>query len=180
MILLPTMNTAALFTVVVGIGIAAFGVYAVAKSGRQAVTARAARTWPAATATIDSTTMNERAGRGRLGRARRYYSLSVTYHYPVGGVSYAGDVINPMYAGSTNQADTLDLLAKLPQGAAVQVRYNPAKPQQSTLTTGYLASGASGLLLGGFILVFGLLSICMGLLQLSAGATELASRIVPG
>lgn len=93
--------------------------------------------------------------------------VDVTYEYTVAGAAYRGD----RYArdGSNYFADAASaqrLVASLPPGAPVEVRYDPADPSQAVLTPGDL-SGAQ-------------VPLAIGVVMLALCATGLAALIKRG
>jgi len=66
------------------------------------------------------------------------YKAHVLYRYEVGGRSYVADRISfGRLAAGSGQDDAAILLQQYPRGAAVRVHYDPARPDQSALETGW-------------------------------------------
>ena len=115
---------------------------------RQAQLANAAQDWPVAVGTIEHSAVEWRARRGGGSRDQREYRADVVYRYQAGGQSYrAGNIRIPDAGFGGSQTLAQDTVSRYPAGAAVQVRYNPAKPQQACLETGAHWSLRAGQLL---------------------------------
>ena len=79
--------------------------------------------------------------------------IKVRYSYNVDGQQLEGTVIHPVYGSSSFEQAHAGLEQALKVGKAVRVHYDPAKPQQSTLSTGFLSGSLAGVF--GGLLFFG-------------------------
>ena len=112
--------------------------------------------WPSATGTIKASSVAAYRTQGG-----KQYMAKVAYDYTVNGAPYSGDRVrfgNRAGALAAAEAD----VAKYPVGAPVDVRYDPGKPQISTLE-----GGQSGVSVGGLVLAI-----------MGAGAAALALVIL--
>lgn len=120
--------------------------------------AKAAKNWPTTVATIQDVqfiTDNDSDG--------TTYQVQAKYLYRIHGVSYEGDNISFGYSAGSGRMAHQQIYDKLKLAKKVEVRFNPDKPSQSTLTYGanrshfiMLAFGATWLLftIGFTVLVF--------------------------
>jgi hypothetical protein len=116
----------------------------------------ASLTWPSAAGTIKASSVAAYRAQGG-----KQYIAKVAYDYAVNGTPYSGDRVrfgNRAGALATAEAD----VAKYPAGGSVDVRYDPGKPQTSTLE-----GGQGGVSVGGIILAI-----------IGAGASALALAIL--
>lgn len=119
--------------------------------------ARAAKHWMTTVGTLQDVQFI--AGHDSDGNT---YEVKAKYVYRIHGVSYEGDNISFGYSGSSGRAAHEEIYEKLKHAKKVEVRFNPDKPGQSTLTHGanrshfiMLAFGTSWLLFViGFTVLF--------------------------
>ena len=69
-------------------------------------------------------------------RLRRGYPVKVDYHYVVDGKPYVGSRLAFGYPG-THYERGVEILDKLKRGGAINVRFNPVDPADSTLSCGW-------------------------------------------
>ena len=90
------------------------------------------------------------------------YRVDVKYSYEVKGARYEGSNLSFGYSASSGRAAHYEIYEKLKPAKKVEVRFDPAKPSQSTLTYGanrshfmMLAFGTTWLLFTiGFTVIF--------------------------
>ncbi|MEO9386119.1 DUF3592 domain-containing protein [Chromobacterium phragmitis] len=115
---------------------------------RQAQQANAAHDWPIAAGRVERSAVEWRPRRGGGHSDQREYRADVVYRYQVNGQTYrAGNIRIPDagFGGSPTLAQ--ETARRYPAGAAVQVRYHPANPQQACLEAGAHWSTRAGQLL---------------------------------
>jgi hypothetical protein len=97
--------------------------------------------WPSAAGTIKASSVESYRTQGG-----KQYMAKVAYDYAVNGAPYSGDRVrfgNRAGALAVAEAD----VAKYAAGAPVEVRYDPGKPQISTLEGGQGGVGVGGIVL---------------------------------
>ncbi|MBT2868349.1 DUF3592 domain-containing protein [Chromobacterium violaceum] len=115
---------------------------------RQAQLANAAQDWPVAVGTVERSEVEWRQRRGGDGSDPREYRADVVYRYQAGGQPHrAGNIRIPDAGFGGSQTLAQDTVSRYPVGASVQVRYNPAKPEQACLEAGAHWSVRAGQLL---------------------------------
>ncbi|POZ62662.1 DUF3592 domain-containing protein [Chromobacterium alticapitis] len=115
---------------------------------RQAQLANAAQDWPSTMGTVERSQVEWRLRRGGDHNEQREYRADVRYQYKVSGQTYRSGAIRIPDAGfSSSEALARDTAGRYPVGAAVPVRYNPAKPEQACLEAGAHWSVRAGQLL---------------------------------
>lgn len=93
--------------------------------------ARTAKDWPTTIGSIQNVqfiTDNDSDG--------TTYEVKAKYVYRIQGVSYEGDNISFGYSGSSGHAVHQQIYDKLKSAKKIEVRFNPDKPSQSTLSYG--------------------------------------------
>jgi len=133
---------------------AAFGGYFFAQGLRSLRLGAAAHSWPTTPGKVVSAEVVKKIGYsdGKY----EYYSPEIRYSYTAKGTSYTGRIIK---IGLTEvhyltEAPAREWLARYPAGAKPPVRYDPTKPEVSTLEVGQVSgcrlifAGSIGLLLG--------------------------------
>ena len=137
----------------IGAGIALLGLLFVGLYLRSRGRAAASQGWPETPGRVTSATMNliedEESG--------DVYSPYVSYEYQVGGRSLSGSRIRFGSASSRDQAKAAAVLQRYPEGKAVTVYYDPARPDEAVLERS-AAGSASYLYLGVGFLLFGILA----------------------
>jgi hypothetical protein len=124
-------------------------------------TARASAGWAAADGRIVVTTFDQNVGRRRRSSSTTYY-VTINYTYTVDGQTYSGDrysVVSSSFVSSNAEA-TQEVLRRYPEGAAVTVYYDPARPGAAVLERGGFGFGSWF----GFLVIPMMLSIGGGLL----------------
>lgn len=109
---------------IVGFAILGSGLHSLSK-------AKAAQHWPTTVGTIQDVqfiTNSDSDG--------STYQVQAKYAYRIHGVSYEGDTISFGYSGSSGRAAHEEIYEKLKYAKKVELRFNPDKPSQSTLTYG--------------------------------------------
>ncbi|MBL8693697.1 MAG: DUF3592 domain-containing protein [Planctomycetes bacterium] len=120
---------------VFGLFVAWFAVVAVWHGSRELAMAWRSRRWATTRGTIERAVLT----RSRTGRVTRE-GARISYTYFVGGKSYSS--MRCRFATSLEGADGVhfsvprELLARYPIGAAVDVYYDPERPEQATLDRG--------------------------------------------
>lgn len=66
----------------------------------------------------------------------KMYKVDIKYMYEANGIPYEGGNLAFGYGASNNQSGQHKIYEKLKSAQKVEVRFNPAKPSQSTLTYG--------------------------------------------
>ena len=116
----------------------------------------ASLTWPSTAGTIKASSVEAYRTQGG-----KQYLAKVAYDYAVNGAPYSGDRVRFGHRAGALAAAEADV-AKYAAGAPVEVRYDPAKPQTSTLE-----GGQGGISVGGIVLAI-----------MGAGAVALALAIL--
>jgi len=65
------------------------------------------------------------------------YQVETRYSYVVDGISYTGDRIAFDYPGSTKEDEVRTIYKKLCNAKKVQAQYNPLRPEECVLASGY-------------------------------------------
>lgn len=97
---------------------------------------QAAASWVQTQGTVISSTIATERDRDSDGHVTTYYNPEVNYAYTVGGVEHRGHRIKFGFTRTQFSAQAAKTTEKYPQGAAVTVYYDPAKPQDSVLDRG--------------------------------------------
>jgi hypothetical protein len=121
--------------------------------------ALASRSWPTATAEITSSQII--GTRRRKGGAM--YRPSISYRYDVGGRTLTGTRIQwGGQVSSSSESWARGIVERFPQGALVQVHYDPANPDNAVLDpdgrAGLWIIAAAGLAFAAFSTVFMLIA----------------------
>jgi hypothetical protein len=98
------------------------------------------RSWPRAAGRVVTsgvkTVMVRSTLKNGYGRWHKQYSPDVVYTYEVGGVRYTGSRDSMSWTTGSNSEDVARrAAARHPEGSAVEVRYNPENPAESTTET---------------------------------------------
>ena len=112
--------------------------------------------WPSAAGTVKASSVTAYRAQGG-----KQYIAKVAYDYAVNGTPYSGDRVRFGHRAGALAAAEADV-AKYAAGTPVDVRYDPGKPQMSTLE-----GGGGGVSIGGLILAI-----------IGAGALALALAIL--
>ena len=97
---------------------------------------RKSRSWPSVKGTIThSDVICEEAGFDDNGQPVQVYHPEIIYIYKVHGQQYGTS--DPVYSDIVQLGPASELTKKYPVGMEVLVYYNPEKPLESTLRTGY-------------------------------------------
>jgi hypothetical protein len=118
-----------------------------------------AATWPSVRGTIVSSGV-ESYDKREDGRTTTYYTAAVEYAYQVHGVEYHSRQINLGVTTSGSQAGAAKAAARYPQGAAVDVHYDPENPSSAALEN---PTGYTWLLLGAALFCFAVAAFAGGL-----------------
>lgn len=109
-----------------GATIAGFGV-------RTVLQARESAAWPSAQGIIRTSTVTSQRG----SKGGTTYKPEVTYTYTVDGAEYTGNLIAYGLKGSSaSRSFAQHYDSKYPEGSAIPVAYDPARPQTSVLEPG--------------------------------------------
>ena len=104
---------------------------------RNANKAKAAAAWPTVDGVITGSSVSHRRERDASDRLEDVYTVAVAYRYAVEGRELQGERIG--YGATTRfsnqKARAEALAARYPEGAKVQVRYDPANPAEACLET---------------------------------------------
>ncbi len=121
---------------------------------RVRVQSAAAQSWPTAAGTIRSSEVQTYKTKGG-----KQYIAKVAYDYAIDGQNFTGNRLRfGDYARALAAAEAD--VAKYSAGAPVEVRYDPQRPQQSTLEAGIRGYSVLGLVLaltGGLLAAIGAL-----------------------
>jgi hypothetical protein len=121
--------------------------------GRVRALGKASLAWPSAAGVVKSNEIQKYKAKGGP-----QFMAKVTYNYDVGGATFAGDRLRfGQYAGALSVAEAD--AAKYAPGAAVEVRYDPKKPETSVLEPG-----------SGGVSVLGIVLAVTGAILLAIGA----------
>jgi hypothetical protein len=118
---------------------------------------RQVRRWPITTGRVLSHDIRIKSAGGGT-TARAHYPI-VRYAYSVRGVEYNGNALSHGSTTGGGRGFAEKVLARYPIGSAVEVRYNPDKPEEAALETHFGLFGWITLSLG---LVFVLLGLALG------------------
>jgi len=147
---------------IVGIVFIAFGIIFLLISIMQKNRAKAAEAWPTLPGVILSSELKERRSyNSKTHHTSITYEPQVQYEYTLMGTKYTGKQIGFGYA-SYNYNVALSKIAPYPQGAAVQVRYDPDDPAKAVLET----KAAGGTVMIVVAVIFLVLGLAMIVLQL--------------
>lgn len=151
------------FRLVLGAGLALFGLIFTAAGWNVRSTSRAAAAWPTVQGTVERSgvvSREERGDRGRNGGTTRImYAADVVYTYAVDGRPYKSAKIAPVQSWNSSENDALETVSRYSKNAPVTVHYNPKEPSQAFLQPDaggapwiFIAAGIVILLIGGAIL----------------------------
>jgi hypothetical protein len=160
-----------------GIFLLAFGgggIYLIIASRKTRAQAEASQNWPAAAGSVLRSEVGESTSTDSDGDTSTTYHPVVEYTYQVGGQSFTGRRITfgPV-TGNSNPRKAQEVLSRYPSGGAVQVYYNPQKPDEAVLEK--RASGTNVMLILG--IVFLAITACLGLPGLVMAAVSLLGRL---
>lgn len=144
-------------TVVLGTGLA-FSLVGFIFAGNTIRTRRradAAAKWPTTTGEVLSSNVVEETGRDSDGHLETTYTPVVRYAYEVGGQSHVGIRIRVSDVAFGRRKKAEEIVARYPEGARVQVRYDPADPASTVLET--VKPGVGTAIFGGVLLTLGVL-----------------------
>jgi hypothetical protein len=91
-----------------------------------------AATWPSARGVIESCKLEETSD----GDGVTFYTVKVRYAYAVQDRRYTGDRLAIGYEGSGHRETQNAIVRQLQQAAAVDVRYDPERPESAVLSYG--------------------------------------------
>lgn len=123
---------------------------------------KAAETWLPASGTILSSRVETHRSRDSKGNTRVSYRPVVNYQYHVMGQSFDGNRIG-FSSGSYGSAKAEKLIASYPEGAQVNVFYDPSDPAKAVLETKDL-SGSTLTIVGVILLVLGVFGLVINLI----------------
>jgi Protein of unknown function (DUF3592) len=107
------------------------GVVLLVFGGYMGVQGERSRHWPIASGIITESSVQPNYS--VTGRRRRSRSARITYRYPVNGTFYTSDLISYGKGLFDNEYTQVRLY---PQGARVEVRYDPGNPARAVLDPG--------------------------------------------
>lgn len=119
--------------------------------------AKSAQSWPSMPGTVNRSEVVEHEDTDSDGGSTVTYEPVVEYQYSVMGQPFTGKRI-AFGANRFNYKKAVEIAARYPLGARVNVYYNPEKPKDSTLET-----SASG---GKLFVIFGAVMAAVGLVAL--------------
>lgn len=119
--------------------------------------AKSAQSWPSMPGTVNRSEVVEHEDTDSDGGSTVTYEPVVEYQYSVMGQPFTGKRI-AFGANRFNFKKAVEIAARYPLGARVNVYYNPEKPKDSTLET-----SASG---GKLFVIFGAVMAAVGLVAL--------------
>jgi hypothetical protein len=156
---------AILFLGGLGVFFILLGLWLYRRRARDHAKAEAALTWPRARARVTASSIGVTT-QTTLGPDasvdNTYYVPQVSYTYEVGGASYQGSRISYAELRSTNRKKIVDLVAKYPVGAEMDVAYDRAAPGESVIELGTKGTSPFGFNVV-FLLAAGVVSIIAGL-----------------
>ncbi len=142
-----TFIFAGIFTLI-GVGVLIWGI----SDSRSALKSR---NWPYVTGQVINSYVGESSDDDGT-----TYSAEIQYTYVVSVRQYTGTRVSHGDISTSNSADAEKIIARYPEGQAVEVFYDPTDPQQSVLQTGFttglllpLGLGTIFTLVGGFMLI---------------------------
>ena len=109
----------------IGLGMLGYGLVSAQRSLQ-------AGSWPTVPGTVEECELSQRSD----GEGGRRYIVKAKYRYEVAGKAYAGERIAYGYSASGRREGHADLLKRLEKCEAVDVRYDPAAPENSVLSFG--------------------------------------------
>ncbi len=117
----------------------------------------AAAHWPSVVGKIEHVSWQEH----RHKKKGTHYDVKVEYNYSIDNRQYHNNTLAFGYSSSENRENNQLILDKLQHASEVFVRYNPDRPEQSTLAYGLNSSNtlAALLILFGFLILV-IISIC--------------------
>ena len=141
----------------------ASGAWIAASQFGWALRAFRSRSWPKAQGSIERAKVVPTGARIDRGHGSfEAHVASVAYRYMVGGQSYVGSLVS--YKGYIPNVDRVEkIVARYPDGAEVQVAYDPINPEVAVLEPGLGVGNCLGvgfgvaLLIGGALWLSGLL-----------------------
>jgi ABC-type antimicrobial peptide transport system permease subunit len=127
-----------------------------------------ARSWPTTLARLETCEIRRRSGKGVT------YYAAVKYSYEIGGVPYTGENVKISYWSSSNIKTHEAMRERITTMAPFMIRYDPAKPEISTIFLAAFPFLSWTLFLGVFSLTV-VTVVMSGVLHISgAGRTILA------
>lgn len=185
-----------LIAILIPLAVVLIGLLTTIRSASRVLLSMRASRWPQTVATL-----LEVEDRDVSGPEDTTHEIRVRYSYILDGCEHEGRTIHPCYHGGSRFGSAHhNLLMKLRSGHRLVVYYNPARPDQSTLTTGLHSHSWIPFLIGtvwtfsgaAFLLVFGMQRtihlwslygygfgglVAVILLLLLLGRSDFASRI---
>jgi hypothetical protein len=113
----------------------------------------------------------------RTSRGGQVYEVKVRYSYEVKGVSYEGNNLSFGYS-PTNGGEHSEIYRKLKSAKQVEVRFNPAKHSESSLTFGVYKSHYITIILGAIAALIALSGMAIIILLSLQTDVGLLSRLV--
>jgi hypothetical protein len=126
---------------------------------------RASPGWPTTGGVVQSSSIEERRGRG----GPTYYYPIVSYRYEVGGITFTGHQISYSPTSYSDPQSAQADANRYPEGSTVQVHYSPGEPWESVLEPGPAEYPWILPVVGGLLVVIG----AAGLIQLWRFQTKL-------
>ena len=135
----------------------ASGAWIAASQFGWALRAFRSRSWPKAQGSIERAKVVPTGARIDRGHGSfEAHVASVAYRYMVGGQSYVGSLVS--YKGYIPNVDRVEkIVARYPDGAEVQVAYDPVNPEVAVLEPGLGLGNCLGVGLGVALLIGGAL-----------------------
>ena len=101
----------------------------------------ASKDWPTVEGTITQSELEKRRKKGGAAsnqrRNRFTYTPRVTYEFTVEGQTYTGTRLSFSDYATSNEVQMQEVLAPYPVGTSVNVHYDPDKPTECALQTGF-------------------------------------------
>ena len=117
------------------------------------------RSWPVASGTVIQSTMETYHDTDEDGSTSTTHGVKVHYKYAVGGQEYESWRRTFSEVRTSSMRRTQEILARYPQGASVDVYYDPADPSSAVLETGVGSSSYIFMALAIVLILAGLAGI---------------------
>lgn len=151
---LPNPDRAPFFLASTAFGLATLLFFVAARRN-----SKKAASWPSVRGTIVSSGIESYQKREN-GRTTTYYTAAVEYAYQVHGIDYRSRQINLGVTTTGSQSGAEKVAGRYPQGAAVDVHYEPDNPSNAALEN---PTGYTWLLLGVALFCFAVAALAGGL-----------------
>lgn len=146
-----------------------FGVLLIVNGVRDRRKGAASREWPRTTGRIVSSSVRTQKvpNPGKGSPYINKFHPAIHYTYSVGNQPYQGSNYAIGYETQT-LPQTNKIVERYPEGAEVQVHYNPQNPSEAVLDTG-VSSGRNNLIMGIILVIFGLIFPVIGVIAAVMG-----------